>query len=131
MLLRFDQLYVDYQNVDLLGVFDEVEFEIPNGEQITFIRENMDCLKQSEKFIRLLEGDKYVTISHVPVLLHDCITSLQGIADRRDNNRSMVDLANTLRRSIESRLGFILDQENLALCHSALSWIISHLYLFD
>ena len=26
---RFDQLYVDYQNMGLLGLFDEVEIEIP------------------------------------------------------------------------------------------------------
>lgn len=126
ILLRFDQLYVDYRNMALLGLFDNVEFEIPSATQMCLIRDIIDCLKPSEKFIRKLEGDKYVTISHVPTLLHDCLTSLGEITTGSEAN-SMVDLANSLWRSIKKRLGFILELPNLALCAAALDPRYGHL----
>tara|TARA_R110002050_G_scaffold299447_1_gene465080 strand:+ start:37 stop:1167 length:1131 start_codon:yes stop_codon:yes gene_type:complete len=126
MLQRFDQLYVDYRNLALLGLFDDAEFVIPSATDMIFIRDIIDCLRPSEKFIRRLEGDKYVTISHVPILLHDCITTLEGIIDGIEV-QGMVDLAKALSKSIKQRLGFILEVPNLALCAAALDPRYGHL----
>ena len=123
MLQRFDQIYIDFQNLALLGSFDEAEFEIPCGNNIILIRHIIRCLKPLEKFIRLLEGDQYVTISSVPTLLHDCLTSLQEIG----REEVMRDLSSCLINSINVRLGFILEKPNLALCASALDPRYGHL----
>ena len=82
------------------------------------------CLKPLKIFIRTLEGDKYVTISHVPTLLKQCFVALESIAVED----GMINLANCLAESISHpRLGSILKQPNLSLCAAVFDPRFGHL----
>ena len=83
----------------------------------------MKALKPIEKFIRLLEGEQYVTMSAVPHRLHECRTVLTQIM-ATENNGIIADL---LLGQLNHRLGFTLDTVNLSLCAAALDPRYGHL----
>ena len=94
-----------------LGLFDDADVVVPDLQQIPDIHQLIVVLEKPEKFIRLLEGEKYVTISLVPQYLHECLSALQNLN---------LDLAIHVHAAIKNRLGWILTTRNFALGAAAL-----------
>ena len=127
MLQRFDQIYVDLQNLATLGHMDECDVILLNLEMGT-LRDIIKALKPLEEFTRTMEGDKYITISQVPYYLHRCREVLKSLS--LESNESGT-LANALLSPIDARLGFILRTPNIALCSAALDPRYGHLNFVD
>jgi len=112
MLQRFHDIYSDLLILAALEYFDDflgATFPFNCLEDLSIL---LKCLKPSEEFIRLLEGEKYITISLVVPLYWECIQGLLLLADH--------DVAQLLLCSLEKRLGFLLKKPNFALCATAL-----------
>ena len=123
MLVRFDEIYSDLLDMCVLGAFDDRDITFPNHQQMQRLRAINKALGPTEKFIRLLEGEKYVTISAVPSRLNACKTRLNQMIQSED----IADVAVMLLERLNHRLGFILTQPNLSLCAAALDPRYGHL----
>ena len=77
-----------------------------------FLYFGVKILSPLEKFIQLLEGEKYVTILLIPKLLFKALQSLQLSFP--------YDLAKKLYVSISNHMGWILSRPNFALGAAAL-----------
>ena len=118
MLQRFDVIYEDLRNLALLGAFDDrsSDWTFPLHADMHKVRALVIALEPMEKFIRLLEGEKYITISNVPKRLYDCMSTLHGLV----NNAEGLPVTRLLLESLDQRLGFILKEVNLSLVAAAL-----------
>lgn len=121
MLERFKELFPCLQRFALVGGFDEAAdktWSFPTDEDMARVDKLLNALEPIEKFIRRLEGAKYITISEVPFLLRRCFTVLESMKD--DEDVDITDLVGKLMASLESRLGHVLTTVNVSLVAAAL-----------
>lgn len=112
MLCRFSEIFPDLLLLAAMGHFDNFEeavFPLEKKDEIDMI---IKCLEPMEEFIRLLEGEKYVTISIVVPLYSKCVEHLHQL--------SRYDLSQKLLSSLDKRLGYLVKRPNYALCATAL-----------
>ena len=112
MLGHYDEISQEVQLLAALGKFDEYDFNVPTPHAMMLLRSGVKILSPLEKFIRLLEGEKYVTISLIPKLLFEALQALELSFPH--------DLAKKLYVSISNRMGWILSRPNFALGAAAL-----------
>ena len=123
MLERYELLSQDIAYLAILGVMDDLHLEILSHYELIQLRSLLKALKPMEEFVRLLEGEFYVTISQVPARLNKILANLSNMVAGNEIHTTAL----ALHHSVKTRLGFILDRPNLALCCAALDPRYGHL----
>ena len=135
MLERFCLNYDAYLLMARRGLFDdEPEIEFVSPAELVTVKSLVDALAPIEKFIRLAEGEKYVTLAVVPVYLKRCLESLAPqplAAGVPPLSSECVQFRRLLRRSLKLRLDYILERPNLALAAAALHPLHGHLQFVE
>ena len=135
MLERFCLNYNAYVLMAHQGSFDdEQEIEFVSPAELVTVQSLVDALAPIEKFIRLAEGEKYVTLAVVPIYLKRCLQSLAPqpfVAGVPSLSSQCVRFRRVLRRSLKLRLDYILERPNLALAAAALHPQHGHLQFVE
>ena len=127
-ILNYDAYVLMAQRKQLDDFCGASGFVTPR-EKLTLIAIR-DALEPVEKFVRLCEGEQYVTLAITPVLLAEMLHSLRDRSNDDDGNAYSTVAKNfrrELRRAIEDRLGYILESVNMSLCAAALHPDYGHL----
>ena len=124
MIERYVHLFEDLLVFQVRGGFDEYDQDM-YGEPISFdefkiLRSWADALAPVADFIRIAEGEKYSTAGWVCPLYQyvlNCIDPCQHGVMVRDQEKHF---RKVLERSLQKRLGFLLEKPNIALATAAL-----------
>lgn len=138
MLERFYLNYDAYALMALRGAFDdeveEIDFVTP--AELVKVKGLVDALAPVEKFIRLAEGEKYVSLAVVPVYYSRCMDELLpqspaavggAQAAPPPLSSDCIRFRRLLRQALKTRLDYILERPNLALAAAALHPQYGHL----
>ena len=134
MLERFYENYDAYVLMARRGEFDdEPEIEFVTPAELVIVKGLVDALSPIEKLIRLVEGEKYVTLAIVPVYYKRCLEELapRHAAQGGALSGQCVRFRHLLRQSLKKRLDYILERPNLALAAAALHPQHGHLQFVD
>lgn len=136
MLDRFVTIYPDVLFLTLQGKLnptrggeeerDVNDFITPS--ELQMIRRFVEVLRPIAEFVNDIEGEKYVTLAAVPVLLLRCLRTLD---DNAADDNSTKALKRRLRASLTKRLGYIVNEPNLALAAAAFDPRFGHLRFVD
>ena len=106
MLERYEVVAQDIAFLATLGDLDDLDVHVLNHGELIQLRSLLKALKPLEEFVRLLEGDKYVTISQVPSRLHKILSILEGMVEGNELHTTVL----SLHHCVKQRLGFVLDR---------------------
>ena len=124
MLLRFVLLYEDIACMILGHNFDtyktDEEGPLITPREAKTISCFVDVLAPLADFVRLSEGEHYVTMAWIPPVLAHVLQCIKPLERRADEARVVRHMKLALRDSILKRLGYILNEPNMALAASAL-----------
>lgn len=132
MLERFVFLFDDVMEFALRGGFDDYDTR-ENGalvlpSECTTLRCFVDALAPLADFVRVSEGQKYVTMAWVVPLYARVLQCLRSAARGRVEEE---EFRRELTASLERRLGYLLSTPNLALAASALHPAFARLHFIS
>lgn len=125
MLEAFVSCIDDLLTMALAGHFDKFDGHFITLSEIAVIRDMTRVLAPAAKFVNDVEGEKYVTIALIPVLLKQCFDAMR--IDMINDSSEVQHLKRNFNKRMDERLGYILKKPNLALAAAALHPAFGHL----
>lgn len=125
MLQRFVECSSDIQLLILEGEFDHFRSGVISAAEFLLLKDCCITLAPVAEFVRQIEGEAYVTIAHVPVMVAALLKKVKP-ADFA-SELPLFGFQQALYRALHIRLGWMLTRVNLGLAGAALSPAFGHL----
>jgi hypothetical protein len=122
---RFVALYPYMARMAVSKEFDKLDdFEFMLPTEFLLLERYVKVLEPLANFVRTLEGEDYLTIALLPVLYCRCFNACN---DQPSDPQPVKDLKRTVRNQLDHRLGYVINEPNIALVGCALHPAFGHL----